>query len=145
MWLPGHTLDHIVYLNDTHLFCGDVLFGAGCGRLLGGTAEQMHASLNKLKQLDPAIQIYCTHEYTTTNINFALTLEPDNQDLRKRKLNVAKLRKNHQASIPNALALELKTNPFLRCDQKTIIENAHVENTDELSVFTKIRTLRNHY
>ncbi|MEE9331227.1 MAG: hydroxyacylglutathione hydrolase [Methylophilaceae bacterium] len=145
LWLPGHTLDHIAYLNATDLFCGDVLFGAGCGRLLGGTAEQMLHSLNKLKALDPNTQIYCTHEYTVKNINFALSLDPANGDLIERKLAVAQLRRNNKASIPNTLALELKTNPFLRCHQQPIIKNSHAENTDELSVFTTIRLLRNHY
>lgn len=145
MWLPGHTQDHIVYLNEQYLFCGDVLFGAGCGRLLDGTANQLYASLNKLKQLNPNTQVYCTHEYTAKNIDFSLTLEPDNQDLQERKRHVALLRNKSKASIPSTLALELKTNPFLRCDQQSVIKNSHAENTDELSVFTKIRTLRNHY
>ncbi len=81
MWLPGHTNDHIAYVNDDALFCGDVLFAAGCGRLFEGTPLQMFDSLNRLKQLNPKTKVYCAHEYTEKNINFALTLEPDNQAL----------------------------------------------------------------
>jgi hydroxyacylglutathione hydrolase len=145
LWLPGHTLGHIAYLNNLNLFCGDVLFSAGCGRLFEGTPKQMFDSLNRLKKLSPNTKVFCTHEYTAKNIDFALTLEPDNLDLRERKLSVAHLRKNNKASIPTTIALELKTNPFLRCNQKTIIENSQAKTDDELSVFSKIRTLRNHY
>lgn len=145
LWLPGHTSGHIAYVNNLNLFCGDVLFSAGCGRLFEGSPKQMLDSLNRLKQLNPNTQVFCTHEYTSKNIDFALTLEPNNQDLRKRKASVVNLRKNNEASLPTTLGLELKINPFLRCDQKTIIENSQSEYNDELSVFSKIRTLRNHY
>lgn len=145
MWLPGHTLDHIAFVNEAYLFCGDVLFGAGCGRLFEGTPEQMFHSLNRLKVLPPQTQVYCTHEYTAKNIDFALTLEPENPALLDRKQTVSQLRKAHQASLPSTIALELDTNPFLRCDQTSIKRHANMIETDELSVFTKIRALRNHY
>lgn len=145
MWLPGHTLGHIAYVDEKHLFCGDVLFGAGCGRLFEGTPAQMFDSLNKLKALNSTIKVYCTHEYTAKNIDFALGLEPNNQALIKRKDTVGLLRKNNQASLPSSIDLELKTNPFLRCNQPEIIEHSQAKNTDELSIFIKIRTLRNHY
>lgn len=145
LWLPGHTLGHIAYVNNQYLFCGDVLFGAGCGRLFEGTPAQMLQSLNQLKALPADTKVYCTHEYTAKNIDFALTLDPSNLDLIQRKLEVNQLRQKELASIPSTIALEMKTNPFLRCQQPAIIENSHAENIDELSVFTKIRTLRNHY
>lgn len=145
LWLPGHTLGHIAYVNGIDLFCGDVLFGAGCGRLFEGTPKQMLASLNQLKKLNPDTNVFCTHEYTAKNIDFALTLDPDNQDLYDRKHAVAQLRKKNVASLPTTIALELKTNPFLRCNQKTIIKNSQAEHHDELSVFSRIRTKRNHY
>lgn len=145
MWLPGHTLGHIAYVNESYLFCGDVLFSAGCGRLFEGTPKQMLNSLNRLKKLSPTISVFCTHEYTAKNIDFALTLEPNNLDLHQRKIEVDRLRNHHHASLPTSIELELKINPFLRCNQQTIIENAGTENNDELSVFTKIRSLRNHY
>ena len=145
MWLPGHTLGHIAYSNNDYLFCGDVLFSAGCGRLFEGTPAQMLSSLNRLKTLQPNTQVFCTHEYTTTNINFALGLEPNNEQLLARASTVKQLRINQQPTLPTNIALELKINPFLRCDQSAIIKNSHAEKQDELSVFTAIRSLRNHY
>jgi len=145
LWLPGHTQDHIAYVNAQYLFCGDVLFGAGCGRLLEGTATQMLNSLNQLKKLNSDIKVFCAHEYTAHNINFALTLEPNNLDLQQRKADVKQLRENNVASLPSTIGLEIKTNPFLRCTQPAIIQNSAAEKHDELSVFSKIRTLRNHY
>ncbi|MEQ1599712.1 MAG: hydroxyacylglutathione hydrolase [Methylotenera sp.] len=145
MWLPGHTLGHIVYVNDEYLFCGDVLFGAGCGRLFEGTPSQLLSSLNRLKILNGNTKVFCTHEYTTKNIAFALTLEPENADLLARQQQVQALRNQHLPSLPSTIGLELKTNPFLRCNQTAIIQNSLAKNHDELSVFTAIRSLRNHY
>lgn len=145
VWLPGHTLGHIAYVNDDYLFCGDTLFGAGCGRLFEGTPAQMLQSLERLKMLNTHTHVFCTHEYTSKNIAFALTLEPDNQDLQVRASAVKQLRQQQLPSLPSNIALELATNPFLRCDQESIIKNSHSEKSDTLSVFTAIRTLRNHY
>ncbi len=145
MWLPGHTLGHIAYVNDATLLCGDTLFGAGCGRLFEGTPSQMLDSLQRLKLLNPNTKVYCTHEYTAKNINFALTLEPDNPDLIARKNLVQQLRAQQIPSLPSNIALELKTNPFLRCTKIAIIKHSKAQNTDELSVFSAIRMLRNHY
>ena len=121
MWLPGHTLGHIAYFNKDVLFCGDTLFGAGCGRLFEGTPTQMLASLNRLKQLPKKTKVYCTHEYTTKNIDFALTLEPNNTALQTRKTNVSALRYANLPSLPSTIELELETNPFLRCQASEIM------------------------
>jgi hydroxyacylglutathione hydrolase len=145
MWLPGHTLGHIAYVNDEILFCGDVLFGAGCGRLFEGAPSQLLTSLNRLKILKSNTKVFCTHEYTAKNIAFALTLEPDNADLLQRKIDVQAQRAQQLPSLPSTIDLERKTNPFLRCNQTTIIQNSQAENHDELCVFTTIRSLRNHY
>lgn len=145
MWLPGHTLGHIAYFNDDYLFCGDTLFSAGCGRLFEGTPVQMLHSLNRLKQLNTAIKVFCTHEYTAKNVAFALTLEPNNAALLKRQTEVQRLRQQHLPTLPSTIQLELATNPFLRCNQTEICNNSHAQNNKELSVFTAIRTLRNHY
>ena len=145
MWLPGHTLGHIAYVNDETFLCGDTLFGAGCGRLFEGTPAQMLDSLQRLKKLNPATKVYCTHEYTAKNIAFALTLEPDNADLIARKHSVEQLRAQQKPSLPSDIGLELKTNPFLRCTQPAIIGHSKAQNMDELSVFSAIRMLRNHY
>jgi hydroxyacylglutathione hydrolase len=145
MWLPGHTLGHIAYVNDDYLLCGDTLFGAGCGRLFEGTPAQMLTSLNRIKVLNPATKVFCTHEYTAKNIAFALTLEPNNADLQARANSVKQLRQQNIPSLPSNIGLELATNPFLRCNQSSIIKNSQAQNSDDLSVFTAIRTLRNHY
>jgi hydroxyacylglutathione hydrolase len=145
MWLPGHTLGHIAYYNDDLLFCGDTLFSAGCGRLFEGTPAQMLQSLNRLKRLNSAIKVYCTHEYTAHNIAFALTLEPDNEMLIARQTIVERLRSQNLPSLPSTIELELEINPFLRCNQTTIWQNSHAKTSDELAVFTAIRALRNHY
>jgi hydroxyacylglutathione hydrolase len=145
MWLPGHTLGHIAYVNDEYLFCGDVLFGAGCGRLFEGTPAQMLHSLQRLKALDSKIKVFCAHEYTEKNIDFALTLEPDNVDLIERKQMVHGLRMQKLPSLPSTIGSELMTNPFLRCIQADVIKNSRSVSKDELSIFTSLRTLRNHY
>ena len=145
MWLPGHTLGHIAYVNDSYLFCGDTLFGAGCGRLFEGTPAQMLASLTRLKTLKPSTKVFCTHEYTAKNIAFALTIEPENKNLINRKQQVTTLREQLTPSLPSTIELELKTNPFLRCTQPAIIKNSGATHTNELAVFTALRNLRNHY
>ena len=82
--VAGHTEEHIGFLMGGKLFCGDTLFGAGCGRLLGGTAEQLYASLEKLRKLPAATTVYCAHEYTAQNLQFAAMLEPNNTDIQQR-------------------------------------------------------------
>ena len=143
--LPGHTLGHIAYYTPDMLFCGDTLFGAGCGRLFEGTPEQMYQSLQKLAQLPADTKVYCTHEYTLHNINFALTLEPNNATLVQRKHDTEKLRNKLQPSLPSTLSLELATNPFLRCSNTDISESLQLKNSSPIEVFRKIREMRNHY
>ena len=148
--LPGHTLGHVAYyaekLNGEHLlFCGDTLFGAGCGRLFEGTPAQMYKSLQKLASLPPTTQVYCTHEYTLHNINFALTLESNNPALTKRYQDTKKLRDSGLASLPSSIALELATNPFLRCNSVQIQSSLRLKDAGPVDVFAKIRDLRNHY
>ena len=147
--LPGHTLGHIAFYieHQQHkwLFCGDTLFGAGCGRLFEGTPSQMMASLQKLAALDAGTQVYCSHEYTLHNINFALSLEPENKALIQRRLDTLALRNAQLPSLPSTIALELATNPFLRCDSKQIQAAVHLENQPLVEVFTQIRNRRNLY
>lgn len=145
MWLPGHTIGHIAFVNQDYLFCGDTLFGAGCGRLFEGTPAQMLASLNRLKALNKNTKVFCTHEYTAKNIQFALEMEPDNLDLINRQIAVRRLRENFKPSLPSTIDCELKTNPFLRCTEPNIIKHSKASKVDKLSVFTALRLLRNHY
>ena len=143
--VPGHTLGHIAYYTDGLLFCGDTLFGAGCGRLFEGTPAQMHASLQRLADLPVTTHVYCTHEYTEHNIGFALRIEPDNLALRQRQAQASALRSQGLPTLPSTIQLELETNPFLRCDQPAIQRAANIASTQPEAVFAAIRELRNHY
>jgi len=106
---PGHTLDHIVYINESNLFCGDTLFACGCGRIFEGTYNQMFESLQKFKKLDADMKVFCAHEYTVKNIEFALSLNPTNKKL----LNRLKSCLNQEITLPSSLKEEFETNPFL--------------------------------
>ncbi len=112
--VPGHTRGHVAYYGHGALFCGDALFGCGCGRLFEGTAQLMWDSLCKLAALPPDTRVYCAHEYTQSNIRFALAVEPGNAALRARAERVAQLRADRQATVPFLLGEEWATNPFLR-------------------------------
>lgn len=113
---PGHTTGHICFWfeDDKALFCGDTLFSMGCGRLFEGTPEQMWHSLSKIIALPDDTMIYCAHEYTQANGNFGETIEPDNEDIKKRMAEVKALRKKGKPTLPVSLATEKKTNVFLR-------------------------------
>ena len=111
---PGHTLGHIVYVGDGRLFCGDTLFSAGCGRLFEGTPEQMHASLQRLTQLRDDTQVFCTHEYTLSNLAYARTVEPQNAALLDYSARCEALRAKGQPTLPSTIGLERAINPFLR-------------------------------
>ncbi len=112
---PGHTLGSVCYYfyNEKALFTGDTLFSLGCGRLFEGTAEQMFNSLRRLSHLPETTLIYCGHEYTQSNGNFALTLYPDNKALQERMKIVNKLRNRNLPTIPVLLKEENETNPFI--------------------------------
>ncbi|HTZ72159.1 MAG TPA: hydroxyacylglutathione hydrolase [Acetobacteraceae bacterium] len=114
--VPGHTRGHIAYFfpKGAVLLCGDTLFSVGCGRLLEGTADEMFASLKKLAALPDETLVACGHEYTESNVRFALTVEPENLALHARALEVKQLRGAGRATVPSLLAQERATNPFLR-------------------------------
>lgn len=124
MHLPGHTLGHVVYYRPGMLFCGDVLFGAGCGRVFEGTPQQMYASLARIADLPRDTQIYCAHEYTESCLRFAQTVEPDNRAIASRIEYVTRLRAVDEPSVPTKLAEELDTNPFLRWQSPDVIAAA---------------------
>ncbi|GLP96199.1 hydroxyacylglutathione hydrolase [Paraferrimonas sedimenticola] len=140
---PGHTLDHICYYGDGMLFCGDTLFSGGCGRLFEGTAEQMHQSLSKLADLPDDTKVYCTHEYTLANLQFANWVEPNNKDLQAYTNQVNQLRSEQKISLPTSIGLEKAINPFLRCHQNPVAQQVadHYENPVEgpSRTFKKLR------
>lgn len=111
---PGHTLDHICYLADGFIFCGDTLFSGGCGRLFEGSAEQMWQSLQKLRALPNDTQVYCTHEYTQANMKFASACDDDNQDVHQYVDKVNSLREQDAITLPSTIGLEKRINPFMR-------------------------------
>ena len=132
--VPGHTLDHIAFFcnhpQEPWLLSGDTLFAGGCGRLFEGSAGQMHNSLQRLAELPDNTSVYCTHEYTQANLQFAQAVEPDNADIRVRLEVVDDLRSSGRITLPSTLALEKRTNPFLRCEQPAVVEAAarHAES-----------------
>lgn len=126
--VPGHTLGHIAYYHRGLLFCGDTLFAAGCGRLFEGTPEQMHQSLSRLAALPEDTLVYCTHEYTLSNLKFAAAVEPGNPDVAARLEKVAEQRNQGVMTLPSTLALEKLTNPFLRTAETSVKQKADERN-----------------
>jgi hydroxyacylglutathione hydrolase len=129
--VPGHTLSHIAYFANMQanvvepmLFCGDTLFASGCGRLFEGTPTQMSQSLEKLKSLPKNTLVYCTHEYTLSNIRFALAVEPNNVNLLSWSERAKGLRDKGLPTLPTTIGQELQVNPFMRSDQGEVIESA---------------------
>jgi hydroxyacylglutathione hydrolase len=128
--VPGHTAGHIAYFTAADgieapiLFCGDTLFSAGCGRLLEGTAAQMHASLARLAALPGTTRVCCAHEYTESNLRFAAEVEPANADIAAHLAHCRVLRAQGQPTLPSTLAHERAINPFLRCDEAAVIAAA---------------------
>lgn len=146
--IPGHLDDHIAFIAPEILFCGDVLFGAGCGRNFEGTKAQLHHSLQRLAQLPDATRVYCAHEYTAANLRFALACEPDNPAVKQRVTVTRQLRAANQITLPSTIALEKATNPFLRCTQPEIIRTLQqrgLTETSELGAFTAMREWKNHF
>ncbi|MEQ1722950.1 MAG: hydroxyacylglutathione hydrolase [Pseudobdellovibrio sp.] len=115
MELPGHTLGHIAFYDqkNNRLFSGDVLFGLGCGRLFEGTPEVAFSSLSRIKSLPANSLIYCTHEYTETNLKFCKSLNMNIGDYEEA---LFEKRKGNSPSVPLNLGSELKSNPFLLCN-----------------------------
>ena len=151
--VPGHTSGHIAYYTPDMngrplLFCGDTLFSGGCGRLFEGTPAQMLASLDKLAALPGNTVTCCTHEYTLSNLRFAVSVDPANQALRDYQTHCEKLREQHQPTLPTSIAQEVLINPFLRTRQPALISSArHFDAAarDDVSVFAAIRQLKNQF
>jgi hydroxyacylglutathione hydrolase len=155
---PGHTLGHVTYVipkaEQTSLagsksgvaFVGDTLFSVGCGRVIEGTYAQMWHSLEKLMPLPADTLIYCGHEYTQSNIKFALSVEPGNADLLQRQQEVELARKDGKPALPVSLEQEFKTNPFLRVKSEAIRKalGLGTEAPDE-KVFEELRRRKDNF
>ncbi|WP_199775640.1 hydroxyacylglutathione hydrolase [Microbulbifer pacificus] len=145
--VPGHTLDHIALVlhagEELHLFCGDTLFAAGCGRLFEGSPEQMFDSLSRLARLPADTRVYCAHEYTEANLKFARAAEPGNSAIASRLVSVKQVRAENRPTLPSTIGLECATNPFLRTQSPTIralaCERGAPADASPVEIFTVLR------
>lgn len=141
--VPGHTAGHVAYYGAERLFCGDTVFGCGCGKLFEGTPPMMYASLSKIAALPDNTRMYCAHEYTLENIQFAKTVEPHNPDLLAREAADRTTRERGEPTIPSLLLTEKRTNPFLRSHEASVIAAAeqHVGHPlrEPAQVFAAVR------
>ncbi|MEG5032419.1 hydroxyacylglutathione hydrolase [Microcoleus sp. AT3-D2] len=148
-FLPGHTKAHIAYYFPPsnseigELFCGDTLFAGGCGRLKEGTPAQMLASLGQLRNLPDSTRVWCAHEYTLNNLQFALSVDGDNPDLQQRFAKVKEARSRSQPTIPSSIGLEKSTNPFLRWDFPSIQSAANT--SDPVQTFARLRGMKDQF
>lgn len=150
LFVPGHTRAHIAYYFPSQtpdqpgdLFCGDTLFAGGCGRLFEGTPGQMVASLSKIRALPDQTRVWCAHEYTLKNLQFALTVDGQNLELQHRLAAVTAARQHGEPTVPSLLAQEKLTNPFLRWDQPTLQAAAHSQ--DPVQTFARIRGMKDQF
>ena len=148
--VPGHTMGHIAYYGHDALFCGDTLFKAGCGRMFEGTPEVFMESLGKLAKLPTETKVYCAHEYTLSNLKFALSIEPDNEAIKQEINNSQSLRDENRPTVPSTIGQELRFNPFLRCHEDSVQQAAnqatgHKTFSDPVRTFATIRQLKDNF
>lgn len=150
IFVPGHTRAHIAYYFPAvqgedygELFCGDTLFSGGCGRLFEGTPTQMVHSLSKLRSLPDQTRVWCAHEYTLKNLQFALTVDQHNEALQKRFAQVKSMRQRLESTIPSWLGEEKQTNPFLRWDQSHL--QSRTNSTDPIQTFARLRGMKDQF
>ena len=147
--VPGHTAGHIAYVahDEGWLFCGDTLFAGGCGRLFEGTASQMTQSLEKMAALPDHTKVYCAHEYTVSNLRFAVAAEPDNKNTAQRLADAQALRDRNVPTVPSTIGEEKRTNPFLRYREKSVADllrtSGRLQNEDPVAVFAALREWKN--
>jgi len=139
--VPGHTRAHVAYWfeDDKALFSGDTLFSLGCGRLFEGSPGQMWNSLLKFRALPDDTRVYCAHEYTNSNADFALSIDPGNETLNRRAAEVLRLRQSGEPTVPSILADEKAANPFLRADSGDLLAAAGLTGLDGPQAFAEIR------
>ncbi len=144
---PGHTSGHIIFhfAEDAAAFVGDTIFAMGCGRLFEGTAEQMWASLSKIAALPPQTKLYCAHEYTQGNAAFALSVDPSNEQLTSRAHEVDRMRAEGTPTIPTDVAIELKTNPFLRAADPGLQAALGMSGAGAVEVFAETRRRKDNF
>ena len=145
--VSGHTKGHIAYYfkNENVIFCGDALFSLGCGRLFEGTPSQMVKSLLKIRSLPNNTKIYCAHEYTLNNANFALSLDPNNQKLKEKIVDIKNKRSQNNPTIPCYLGEEKNLNPFLMFDDKRYLKRIGLGNLSSEESFKIIRRMKDNF
>jgi hydroxyacylglutathione hydrolase len=143
--IPGHTKGHVAYYSPqaSIIFTGDTLFSAGCGRIFEGTVDEMYCSLQKISQLPDNTEVFCAHDYTLTNLRFAQTIEPNNPVI---KALIKSYNNQTPFNLPSNLKLEKLMNPFLRCQEKSVIEYAQQHSDKPINnpteIFQYIRDLK---
>lgn len=147
--IPGHTRGHIAFVGDGLLFCGDTLFSAGCGRLFEGTPEQMYRSLSRLAALPESTAVYCGHEYTLSNLSFALAVEPQNPDVLDYRREAQERLARGAPTLPSTIGRELRVNPFLRTAEPRVKAAAEKHAgrplTDGVATFAELRRWKDGY
>ena len=145
--VSGHTVGHIAFVvpQSGFAFTADSLMALGCGRLFEGTASQMWDSLQKLAALDPETLICSGHEYTQSNARFAITIDPDNADLKTRVERISELRSADEPTVPSKLSEELATNPFLRAADPGIQAHLDMIGAEPVEVFAEIRSRKDRF
>lgn len=145
--VPGHTLDHIAYYAEGMLFSGDTLFSGGCGRLFEGTPAQMYQSLIRLASLPDDTRVFCAHEYTLSNLEFALAVEPDNTALNNYVIEAKEIRAKNQPTLPSSIGLEKRINPFLRShiDSVKAAVSQHVSDSTDKETFAALRRWKDEF
>jgi hydroxyacylglutathione hydrolase len=145
--VPGHTRGHIAYVfsDNKVAFVGDTLFALGCGRLFEGTPQQMWTSLNKLMALPDETIVYCAHEYTQSNARFALSVEPQNQELTARARDIDAKRARGEWTVPTTIGLEKATNPFLRAASPTLRATLGMPSASDVEVFAETRKRKDNF
>lgn len=154
MDVPGHTAGHVAYWAQPEgeapvLFCGDTLFSGGCGRLFEGTAAQMLDALDRLAALPGQTRVCCAHEYTLSNLRFALAVEPDNALLAEYNDHCQQTRAQGKPTLPTPLARELAINPFLRSREPAVRQAAArfagQHAMDDAQAFAQLREWKNQF
>ena len=145
--VPGHTTGHIAYYFESEgvAFVGDTLFALGCGRLFEGTPEMMWNSLQKLMDLPDATTVYCAHEYTQANAQFALSVEPGNDRLVARSKEIDDLRAKGLPTVPTTIGLERTTNPFVRPMSENLQSTVGLSGADLVAVFAETRKRKDNF
>jgi hydroxyacylglutathione hydrolase len=145
--VPGHTSSHVAYWSESHkaLFCGDTLFVLGCGRMFEGSPEQFWASLEQLRTLPDDTQVYCAHEYSLSNAKFALSVDPDNEQLRVIAADIQQARAAGLSTVPSVLGQEKLANPFLRADVLGPRLYPHLQGANPANWFAEIRKAKDEF